>query len=156
MKRLALILTPWLVLATAALAQGVLQQAGPATQGHVPSYRNPAQVDNCRLWWMAARLAAAALVLGSVNSICGPRQWNYRCSALCRTGHRAERRDRVRADGQPPNPTGYHYLCLSANIGGGNAVISCSCRRCRNTGHADVYHQWRYGYACGMFRLADE
>jgi hypothetical protein len=114
MKRVALILAPWLLLATAALAQGVLQQAGPATQGHVPAYANPSQTGSLPV-----------VTDGGPAGGGGPGVGLSELNITARgTGTGPNGEVACVQDAPTTSPTGYHYLCLSANISGNNAVIS--------------------------------
>jgi hypothetical protein len=121
MKRLALILTPWLLLATAALAQGVLQQAGPATQGHVPAYANPAQTGSLPVVTDGGPAGGGGPGVGLSELNITARGTGTAPFAGQGTGPNGE--TSCILDAPTTNPTGYHYLCFSANIGG-DGIIS--------------------------------
>jgi hypothetical protein len=124
MKRLALILAPWLVLASAALAQGVLQQAGPATQGHVPAYANPAQVGSLPVVTDGGPASGGGPGVGLSELNVTARGNGTTSAPFPGQGTGPNGEVSCIMDAPTTNAAGYHYLCFSANIGSNNAVIS--------------------------------
>lgn len=115
-----LILAGWLLSPAVAFGQSTLLQGGPFPPGHAPMYvgqsstqpivqdSGPAAGGPLGLGFSELMLAARGT--GSAPHVAqgtGPLGTNY-CDY----------------DGPTTNPTGYHYLCLSANAGTGGAVLT--------------------------------
>jgi hypothetical protein len=97
----------------ACFAQGVILQAGPATQGHAPAYANPSQAGS----------QAVVLDSGPAGGG-GPGVGLSELNVTARGAGTGPNGEVACIQDAPTNsPTGYHYLCLSGGVSG-NGVIS--------------------------------
>jgi hypothetical protein len=105
----------------AALAQGVLQQAGPGTQGHVPAYANPAQTGSQPVVIDSGPASGGGPGIGLSELNVTARGTGAAPFAGQGTGAQGTI---VCFQDAPSNAVGgYHWLCFSANVSG-NGLIS--------------------------------
>jgi hypothetical protein len=104
------------------LAQGVLLQAGPATQGHAPAYANPAQTGSQAVVLDSGPAGGGGAGVGLSELNITARGTGTAPFVAQGTGPNGE--VACILDAPTTNSAGYHYLCFSANIASNNATIS--------------------------------
>jgi hypothetical protein len=103
----------------AALAQGVLQQAGPSTQGHAPAYANPGSqsvvIDSGPASGGGPGVGLSELNVTARGTGTAP---------FVGQGSGPSGTIFCIQDAPSNNTAGYHYLCFSANAASNNGLIS--------------------------------
>ena len=102
-------------------AQGVILQAGPATQGHAPMYVNPSTVGSQAVVQDAGPAGGGGQGVGLSELNVTARGTGSPPFDAQGTGPNGE--VACVQDGPINSAAGYHYLCLSASVNG-NGLIS--------------------------------
>ncbi len=118
--RLLAALIALMALASPALAQGTLLQAGPATQGHAPCYANPVQVGSQAVVLDCGPAGGGAAGIGMSELNVTARGTGTAPYVGQGTGPLGT--IMCVQDAPTNNAGGYHYLCFSANVSNGGLI----------------------------------
>ena len=119
-RRAVLAAFAWALLATAAPAQGVLQQSGPTAPGHVPIYLGTGQ---------SQPVVQDSGPAGDGGPGVGLSELGVTARGAGTPPYSAQGTGPYKTigcfyDAPVTNPSGYHYLCLSPNGSGGTGIVA--------------------------------